>query len=98
MESIKSTPIILSLIAALLLSVWPISLAYQFYRPEFVVLIVFYWARVYPFRVSLVSIWFLGLAIDLLRSDVACQSALGLTVVTYFLLVFHSFFRKADLL
>lgn len=97
-EHMPSLMIGVSMALAFLLAIWPLPAELKWYRPEFGLLVLFFWMRLWSFRLGLVFAWISGLLFDLLRGDVACQSALGLTLVAYLVLVFHAVIVRATLL
>ena len=96
-DKIPAIAIVLSMGFALLLAIWPLPSDFKWFRPEFSVLVLFFWMRVWSFRLGLVFAWIAGLTFDLLRGDIACQSALGMTLVAYLILVFYAVIRRATL-
>lgn len=70
-------------VLALLLTVFPVSATWRWFRPEFITLLVIYWVLVMPQQLSLLRIWLLGCAVDLLLGSMLGQHALALMVVTY---------------
>lgn len=75
--------ILLALIGALTLAVYPLPLDWRWWRPEFVLLVVLYWVFTLPEHTSLTLVWLLGLAQDLVEGAPLGQNALALVVVTY---------------
>ncbi len=97
LENFSVLPITISVFAAIILALWPIPAEIKWARPEFGVLVLFFWMRVWSFRLGLVFAWITGLVFDLLRGDVACQSALGMTMIAYLVLVYHEMINRATL-
>ena len=76
-------------VLALALSVVPLPEAVAAFRPDWVSLILIYWALVTPERFGLVTALWMGLAVDTLSSALLGQHALAMLVVVYFSLRFH---------
>ena len=76
-------------VLALALSVVPLPEAVAAFRPDWVPLILIYWALVTPERFGLVTALWMGLAVDTLSSALLGQHALAMLVVVYFSLRFH---------
>jgi len=76
-------------VLALALSVVPLPEAVAAFRPDWVPLIMIYWALVTPERFGLLTALWLGLAMDTLSSALLGQHALAMLVVVYFSLRFH---------
>jgi rod shape-determining protein MreD len=79
--------ILLSLLVALLLSVlhlpesWPQWLGWL--RPAWVAMVVFFWVMELPHRVGLLSVWILGLLVDVLYADPLGLNGVLLASITY---------------
>ena len=78
-----------TLVLALALSVVPLPAAVVAFRPDWVPLILIYWALVTPERFGLVTALWMGLAVDTLTSALLGQHALAMLVVVYLSLRFH---------
>lgn len=74
---------IASFIVALLLAVLPLPLELRVWRPEFVALLVVYWATYSPQYFGVFSAWLCGIVTDIVLLNPLGQSALGLIVVAY---------------
>ncbi|MBL4609019.1 MAG: rod shape-determining protein MreD [Pseudomonadales bacterium] len=75
--------IVLSFVAAFYLSILPLPVWAESWRPEWVALVLIYWAFALPGRVGVVSGWFAGLSLDVLEGVTLGQHALSLTIVAY---------------
>lgn len=79
--------IVLSLVAALILSVlhlpewWPQWLGWL--RPNWVAMTVFFWVLAVPHRFGLVAAWLLGLLVDVLLGEPLGLNGAMLAVLTY---------------
>jgi len=86
MESQHTHPLIVvvpSLLIALLLAVYPLPLNWAWFRPEFVALVVIYWAIVLPQQFGIGAAWTVGLIQDVVQYSVLGQHALALMAVAY---------------
>ena len=83
----------MSVVAALIFAVWPLSDWAQWLRPEFAAVIVIYWVVAAPFHIGMFFAWCLGLSMDLLEGVVLSQNALGLTVLAYVCFLLHQRLR-----
>lgn len=72
-----------SLGLAILLALWPLPAAALWWRPAWVVLVLVYWAIVYPERVGVVSGFGVGLLMDGLSGSPLGQQALSMTLIAY---------------
>ena len=73
----------LSIAIALLLSVIPIPFDWRGWRPEFVALLVVYWATYSPEYFGVFSAWLCGILLDIVSLTVLGQHALGLMIIAY---------------
>ncbi len=80
-ERIRRLPMALSALVALALTVLPLPSALDVLRPDFLVLVVFYWSIESPRAGGLALAFFAGLALDVLNGVVLGQHALALTLM-----------------
>ena len=73
----------LTIILALYLSIIPYPHWFAWARPQWVALVLVYWAIALPHRVSIGSAWIVGLLLDGLQGTVLGQNALALSVIAY---------------
>jgi len=72
-----------SIIFVLFLSIIPLPFELREWRPEFVALLVVYWATYSPQHFGVFSAWVCGILLDIVCLNPLGQSALGLIVVAY---------------
>lgn len=89
--------ILASLTLALLLSVYPLSPALRWWRPEFVLMIVIYWIYLLPIQTSFLALCVLGLFQDALESAPFGQHGLSLVIVAYVCLLSYQRVRNYTL-
>ncbi len=77
------TVIVISLLIALLLAVFPLPLSWAWFRPAFVALVVIYWSIVLPQNFSVGAAWAVGIVQDVVEYSVLGQHALALMAVAY---------------
>jgi rod shape-determining protein MreD len=80
-ERIRRLPMALSALVALALTVVPVPLALDVLRPDFLVLVVFYWSIESPRAGGLGLAFLAGLALDVINGVVLGQHALALTLM-----------------
>lgn len=83
----------LSFLVALMLSALPLPESLQWWRPEWVVLVLLYWIVALPMRVGLGTAWVLGIVLDLLEGSLLGLNALALTIVAYVMLLVYQRIR-----
>jgi len=77
----RALPITLSTLIALGLTILPLPDVLDAFRPDFVVLVVLYWAIVSPQSGGLALPFFAGLALDVIQGVVLGQHALALVLM-----------------
>ncbi len=80
-QRIRRLPMALSALVALALTVVPLPSALDVLRPDFLVLVVFYWSIESPRAGGLALAFFAGLALDVIKGAVLGQHALALTLM-----------------
>lgn len=81
--------ILVSFLIALILSALPLPESVQGWRPEWLLLVLFYWLVALPNRIGIGVAWLLGITLDVLEGSLLGLNALALTVVAYFSLLFY---------
>jgi len=80
-ERIRRMPVVISALVALTLAILPLPKLLDPFRPDFVVLVVFYWSIESPRAGGLTLAFFAGLALDVVHGVVLGQHALALTLM-----------------
>lgn len=78
-----------SFVVAFILTVIPIPVWAEPYRPEWVLLLIIYWSMSTPQMISVGSAWGIGLIVDVLRGALLAQHALGFALTAYISLRFY---------
>ncbi|HET7650369.1 MAG TPA: rod shape-determining protein MreD [Gammaproteobacteria bacterium] len=81
--------IIVSYLAALLLTIWPVPDWAEPFRPAWVVLVTAYWCLFLPHRVGVISAFIVGLLVDTLTGGLLGEHALALVLVAWVILRLH---------
>ena len=68
------------------------------YRPEWVTLVLIFWAMESPSRIGVTMAWFAGLLLDVSYGTLLGQHAVGLVLVIYVIHMQHQRLRMASLL
>ena len=79
---LRRLPMSLSALVALALAVLPLPAFLQVLRPDFLVLVVFYWSIESPRAGGLTLAFFSGLALDVIQGVALGQHALALTLMS----------------
>jgi len=80
-DRIRRLPMLLSALVALALAVIPLPPAIDAFRPDFLVLVVFYWSIESPRAGGLALAFIAGLSLDVIRGVVLGEHALALTLM-----------------
>lgn len=87
----------LTIIGAFMLSMVPLPDWAQDFRPDWVTLVLIYWAMALPARIGVTIAWLVGLMLDVSHGALMGQHALGLVLVIYFVHSQHQRLRVASL-
>ncbi|MBI5042177.1 MAG: rod shape-determining protein MreD [Gammaproteobacteria bacterium] len=85
--------IYITLLLALLLVNLPLPDVLRILRPDWVLLVLLYWAMALPHRVGVGIAWLLGLFTDVLTGTLLGQHALAYSIVIYLMLKLHQRLR-----
>ena len=81
----------MSLLVAFILNILPLPVWSQWFRPEWVVLVVLYWVIAFPEVVGIGFAWTMGLILDGLNGTVLGEHALALLLVAF---LAYAWFRQ----
>ncbi len=87
--------ILLSFGFSLLLSIMPLPSWATLWRPDWISMILIYWAISIPQRIGIAAGWGIGILQDVLSDSLLGQHALSLSLIAYFAIRFH---RRINLL
>lgn len=90
--------VLVTLLIAMALTLLPMPDWTIWLRPQWVLLVLIYWAITIPYRVSVGAAWIAGLTMDLLNGTLLGEHALALTVVIYFVNRLHIRLRMYPLM
>ena len=79
--------IVVTLCIAMLLTILPMPDWARPFRPQWVTLVLLYWAIALPHRIGVGSGFLVGIVLDVLTGTLLGQHALGLTIVTFIAIV-----------
>lgn len=83
----------LTFIVAFLLAIVPFPEWALDYRPQWVAMVLIYWAMALPYRVGIGFAWVIGLLVDILDGSLLGLNALALAVIAYITLSLHQRLR-----
>jgi len=89
---------ILTIIAAFMLAIMPLPDWAVEFRPDWVTLVLIYWAMAAPSKIGVTMAWIAGLLLDVSYGTLMGQHAVGLVFVIYIIHIQHQRLRMASLL
>lgn len=89
--------IVITVIIAMLLMMVPMPDSLRFFRPEWVVLTLMYWAMALPYRVSIGVGWLTGLVMDVMMGGTLGIMAFSYAFAVYLIARFHLQLRQYPL-
>jgi len=89
---------LITTIGAFMLAIMPMPDWAAAYRPDWVTLVLIFWAMTLPSRVGVTMAWFAGLLLDVSYGTLMGQHAVGLVLVVYVIHLQHQRLRMASLL
>lgn len=88
---------VVSILAALLLSIAPLSVGAMWLRPDWLMLVLIFWLLAMPESLGVALCWLAGLVQDVLQGAVLGQNAFSLAVVAYVVQVSYQQMRMFSL-
>ena len=83
----------LTFVVASLLAVVPFPEWAMNYRPQWVAMVLIYWAMALPYRVGIGFAWVAGLLVDILDGSLLGLNAVALAIIAYITLSLHQRLR-----
>ena len=90
--------VLLTMICAFMLAIMPLPDWAVEYRPDWVTLVLIYWAMALPTRIGVTVAWVAGLLLDVSYGTLMGQHAVGMVLVIYVIHMQHQRLRVASLL
>lgn len=90
--------VIITMIGAFMLAIMPLPDWAVEFRPDWVTLVMIYWAMALPSKIGVTMAWFAGLLLDVSYGTLMGQHAIGLVLVIYIIHIQHQRLRVASLL
>ncbi len=88
----------ITLLVAFMLTIMPLPDWAVEFRPDWVTLVLIYWAMALPTRVGVTIAWLTGLMLDVSHGAILGQHALGLMLVIYIVHIQHQRLRVVSLI
>ena len=92
-QNLRSLPVLITILIGIMLMIMPLPTAAEAFRPDWLVLILVFWAMSAPRNYSVGIAWLLGIVLDVAQGTLLGQHALALCVVIYITVKFHLLMR-----
>lgn len=79
----SSVFILISILASLVLAIVPMPIAFEYFRPDWPLLVLAYWSMAMPARVSIGYAWVTGFILDILLGSVLGIHAFAFSITIY---------------
>ncbi len=89
----RRTPVVMTLVVGLMLSIMPLPAWLQTFRPDWIALLLIFWAMQLPRTWSVGTAWIVGVVLDVAYGSLLGQHALALSVVVFVTVRFHLLMR-----
>ena len=89
----RRLPVIITFIVGLMLTVMPLADTVEPFRPDWLALVVIFWAMQLPRTWSVGSAWIIGIVLDVSYGTLLGQHALALCVIAFATVRFHLLMR-----
>ena len=89
---------LITIIVAFMLAIMPLPDWAVELRPEWVTLVLIYWAMTAPSKIGITAAWFTGLLLDVSYGTLMGQHAIGMVLVIYVIHLQHQRLLMASLL
>ncbi|PCI06516.1 MAG: rod shape-determining protein MreD [Gammaproteobacteria bacterium] len=89
---------LLTMIGAFMLAIMPLPVWAIEFRPDWVTLVLIYWAMAQPSKIGVTMAWLAGLLLDVSYGTLMGQNAVGMVLVIYVVHLQHQRLRMASLL
>ena len=89
-HKISLTLLLSSLAIAVLLTLIPLPQVINYFRPNWLLLLVIGWMLIAPYQVGLLAVWLIGIGQDILYNAPLGEHALIFTLIAYLLIKFQA--------
>jgi rod shape-determining protein MreD len=91
--AMQRLPVLVTIVFALMLMVVPLPEFATPFRPDWVALVLIYWAMMLPRSWSVGSAWIIGIVLDVAQGTILGQHALALCFIVFMTVRFHLLMR-----
>ena len=96
-RSSRRLPVIITLIVGLMLTIMPLPESIRDFRPDWLALLMIFWAMQLPRTWSVGSAWIVGIVLDVSYGTLLGQHALALSFIVFITVRFHLLMRVVPL-
>ena len=89
----RRMPVLMSFIVGLMLTIMPLPDAIDVFRPDWLAMLVIYWAMQLPRTWSVGTAWVIGIVLDASQGTLLGQHALALCCIAFITVRFHLLMR-----
>ncbi len=92
-RALRQLPVLVTLLVAFMLMITPLPAAAEPFRPDWLALVLVFWAMTVPRSYSVGIAWVIGIVLDVAQGTLLGQHALALCVIVYITVKFHLLMR-----
>jgi len=89
----RRLPVVITLLVGLMLTIMPLPQIVESFRPDWLALLVIFWAMQLPRTWSVGTAWIIGIVLDVSYGTLLGQHALALCVIAFITVRFHLLMR-----
>ena len=92
-RALRHIPVLITILVAFMLMIMPLPDSLESFRPDWITLMLIFWAMTVPRSYSVGIAWLIGIVLDVAQGTMLGQHALALSVVIYITVKFHLLMR-----
>jgi rod shape-determining protein MreD len=92
-RALRQLPVLITLLIAFMLMMTPMPAGAEPFRPDWLALVLVFWAMTVPRSYSVGIAWLIGMVLDVAHGTLLGQHALALCVIIYITVKFHLLMR-----
>ncbi len=89
----RRLPVVITLVVGLMLTIMPLADRIEPFRPDWLALLMIFWAMQLPRTWSVGSAWIIGIVLDVAHGTLLGQHALALCLIVFITVRFHLLMR-----
>ncbi len=94
----RRLPVVMTLVVGLMLTIMPLSESLELFRPDWLALLLIFWAMQLPRTWSVGSAWIVGIVLDVAHGTMLGQHAVALCIIVFVTVRMHLLMRVFPLL